>query len=72
MQCYKDVVKCCKCPNLQSWNNMENRFSPCLDCDERKIHISDCAMYNRPALPIGICDCGADVDLKRCHFQTMA
>lgn len=26
---------------------------------EKKIHASDCAIYNEPAYPSGLCDCGA-------------
>ncbi len=25
------------------------------------LHDSDCALHNAPALPVGLCDCGAEV-----------
>lgn len=38
-----------------SWNRSTTKDRPMIQ------HASDCAVHNAPALPVGPCDCGADI-----------
>ena len=33
----------------------------CAYCKDGTLHLSDCAVHNEPAYPIGPCDCGAAI-----------
>ena len=39
----------------------ESRSCQCDACKDGVLHLSDCAVHNAPDLPVGPCDCGANI-----------
>ena len=63
------IEECEYDPDNESWGNAGDSFSHGCECARSEIgidarnalksmHKMDCSLHNKPALPIGLCDCG--------------